>query len=69
MTFTPNFLIAWIEAITSSDIKRFVAFEIPLARDEMRIHLILILLSPGIEIFLEKLVIFFFKTILLSIKN
>ena len=67
ITLTPNFLIAWIVAKTSSDINKFFAFEIPLARDEINSHLILMLLSPGIEIFLLKLIIFFLKITLFGI--
>ena len=37
--------MALIAAATSSDINRFFALDIPLANDENRTHLILILLS------------------------
>jgi len=41
-----------IEAITSSDINKFLAVDIPLANDEKSTHLMLILLSPLTWIFL-----------------
>ena len=61
--------MAWIDANTSSDINKFSAFETPLAKDEISTHHILILLSPGIEIFLLKFEILFLKIILLDINN
>ena len=45
-----------------------ITFETPSAMDEMSTHLILILLSPGIKIFLLNLEIFFFKIILFGIE-
>ena len=51
LTSIPNFLIAFIADITSSDSKRFSASDSPLAKDEKRIHLILRLLSPLTNIF------------------
>ena len=68
ITFAPNFLIASIDAKTSSDINKFWAFETPLARDEISTHLILILLSPGIKIVSLKFEIFFFNITLFGIK-
>ena len=49
-----------IAANTSSDISKFLAFEIPEAIEANRTHLILMLLSPLIKIFFLKLPIFFF---------
>ena len=46
ITFIPNFLTAFIEVITSSDISKFFDIETPLPSDENRTHLILKLLSP-----------------------
>ena len=62
----PSFFIALIAAKTSCDNNKFFAFETPLAKDDISTHLILILLSPGIEIFLLKLEILFLKIILLD---
>ena len=59
----PNFLTAFIAAMTSSDLRRFFAFDIPLASDANKTHLILKLLSPGIKIVLLKLSIFLLITI------
>ena len=61
VTFAPSFFIALIDATTSSEINRFLAFEIPFASEDISTHLILILLSPGISIFLLKLEIFFLE--------
>ena len=57
-----------IAANTSSDINKFLAFETPSAIEEISTHLILMLLSPGIRIFLLNSQIFFFKIILFGIK-
>ena len=62
-TLTPSFLTAFITANTSSDINKFLAFETPLARDENKIHLILILLSPLTIIFFSNFLIFFLMII------
>ena len=43
---------------TSSDIKRFFATEVPLAKEAKRTHLMLKLLSPGTVMFFLKLLIF-----------
>ena len=59
-TLIPSFLIAFIAAKTSSDIKRFFAFEVPFANEANKTHLILRLLSPGTSIVVLKFVIFFF---------
>ena len=49
----PRFFIAFIAAKTSSDIKRFFAFDCPFANDAKSTHLILKLLSPGTFIVFE----------------
>ena len=56
----PNFFTASIVARTSSDIKRFFAFDFPLA-NEAKYHLMLKLLSPGTFIdFLKFPILFLF---------
>ena len=56
----PSFLTASIAAKTSSDIKRFFAFDVPSAKEANSTHLILKLLSPGTFIVFLKLLIFLF---------
>ena len=64
MTLIPKFFIACIAAITSSDIKRFFAVDLPLANEANSTHLILKLLSPGTFIvFLKFPILFFILTI------
>ena len=57
--FIPNFLIALMAAKTSSDNNKLFALEIPLAKDENKTHLTLMLLSPLTVIFFLKLFILF----------
>ena len=54
----PNFLIALIVASVSSEINKFFAFESPSAKEENKIHLMLILLSPLMDIVLLNGLIF-----------
>ena len=62
-TLIPNFLIASIAAKTSSESKRFLAIDKPLAIDAKRTHLMLRLLSPLTLIDLLKFCILWFITI------
>ena len=66
LTLMPNFFIALIVAITSCDINKFLAVDTPLAKDENRSHLILILLSPLTCIILSKDLIFLFKVMFVA---
>ena len=68
-TLMPNFFIAFIAAKTSSDINKFFAFDLPLANEENKTHLMLKLLSPLTLIFFEKLFILLLIVILFDIKN
>ena len=62
-TFAPNFLTALIAAKTSSDKSKLKAFDLPLAIEENKTHLILRLLSPETVILLLKFSILFFTVI------
>ena len=50
----PNFLI--VDNVTSSDINKFLAVQIPVDKDESKTHLILILLSTNIYNFIKFLI-------------
>ena len=67
MLLIPNFLIALIAANTSSDFNKLCAVDTPLANDENKTHLILILLSPLTVMHLLNFLIFFFIIIAFEI--